>query len=102
MSVLSATAQKQVEDGLVKEGALTVAKLAELKGQASNQHVPFLSFLVNEKQVSDEVLTKAIAGATKVPYVNLATAGINPEVLDLLPEDIAERYMAVPLGEMQI
>jgi type IV pilus assembly protein PilB len=101
MSVLSAAAQKQVEDGLVKDGALTEEKLNELKGQADKQHVPFLSFLINEKQVSDEVLTKAIAGAAKVPYVNLASAGINPSVLDLLPEDIAERYMAVPLGEMQ-
>lgn len=101
MSVLSATAQKQVEDGLIKDGALTAEKLAELKGQADKQHVPFLSFLVNQKKVSDEVLTKAIAGAAKVPYVNLATARINPNVLDLLAEDIAERYMAVPLGEMQ-
>ncbi len=101
MSVLSAAAQKQVEDGLVKDGALTEDKLRELKEQASKEHMPFLSFLINEKQVSDEVLTKAIAGAAKVPYVNLATARINSNVLDLLPEDISERYMAVPLGEMQ-
>jgi type IV pilus assembly protein PilB len=101
MSVLSAAAQTQVEDGLVKDGALTKEKIAELKEQADKQHVPFLSFLVNEKQVSDEVLTKAIAGVAKVPYVNLANARINPTVLDLLAEDIAERYMTVPLGEMQ-
>jgi type IV pilus assembly protein PilB len=101
MSVLSATAQKQVEDGLVEDGALTSEKLAELKEEADKQHVPFLSFLINEKQVSDEVLTKVIASAAKVPYVNLANARINPTILDLLPEDIAERYMAVPLGEMQ-
>jgi type IV pilus assembly protein PilB len=33
--------------------------------------------------------------------VNLVDAKIDPKVLSLLPEDIAERYMAVPLGEMQ-
>src|SRR5690606_23907543 len=37
----------------------------------------------------------------KVPYVNLTDAPIDPETLELLPQDIAERYMAVPLGEMQ-
>jgi type IV pilus assembly protein PilB len=36
-----------------------------------------------------------------VPYVNLSEAHIDPDVLDLLSQDIAERYMAVPLGEMQ-
>jgi type IV pilus assembly protein PilB len=101
MSVLSAAVQKQVEDGLVKDGVLTAEKLAELKEQADKQHTPFLSFLINEKKVSDEVLTKAMAGTAKVPYVNLSSARINSTVLDLLSEDIAERYMAVPLGEMQ-
>ncbi|HEY9712104.1 MAG TPA: GspE/PulE family protein, partial [Chroococcales cyanobacterium] len=28
-------------------------------------------------------------------------AHIDPDILDLLPQEIAERYMAVPLGEMQ-
>jgi type IV pilus assembly protein PilB len=36
-----------------------------------------------------------------VPYVNLLKAQIDEKVLSLLPHDIAERYMAVPLGEMQ-
>ena len=35
-----------------------------------------------------------------MPYVNLSSAQIDVKVLDLLPADIAERYMAVPLGEM--
>jgi type IV pilus assembly protein PilB len=33
--------------------------------------------------------------------VNLSAAAVDPKVLDLLSQDIAERYMAVPLGEMQ-
>jgi type IV pilus assembly protein PilB len=101
MSVLSTAAQKQVEDILVKEGTLTKDKLAELKKKAEEEHTPILSMLVSDGHVSDEVLTKTMAQVTKVPYVNLSSAHINPEVLDLLPQDVAERYMAVPLGEMQ-
>jgi type IV pilus assembly protein PilB len=51
--------------------------------------------------ITDEQLTKANATITKVPYVNLQTAKVDPAILALLPQDIAERYMAVPLGEMQ-
>ncbi|HEX3568643.1 MAG TPA: GspE/PulE family protein [Candidatus Saccharimonadales bacterium] len=101
MSVLSTAAQQQVEDDLVKEGALTKERLKELKGKSDQDGVPLLSLLVSEGDVSDETLTKSIAQAMKVPYVNLSNAHIDPKILDLLPEDIAERYMAVPLGEMQ-
>jgi type IV pilus assembly protein PilB len=101
MSVLSTAAQKQVEDTLVAQGALTQAKLDELKTKAGKQGTPLLSLLVSDGHVSEETLTKTIAHVTKVPYVNLSAAKIDAEVLDLLPQEVAERYMAVPLGEMQ-
>jgi type IV pilus assembly protein PilB len=99
MSVLSTAAQKQVEDGLVADGAITADQLKELKEKASKEGTPFLALL--SSKVPDETLTKAIATATRVPYVNLSAARIETEILELLPEDVAERYMAVPLGEMQ-
>ena len=101
MSVLSTAAQTQVEETLVSDGVLTKEKLAELKTAAEKEGTPLLSFLVTGGHVSDEAMTKTIAHVTKVPYVNLSNAHIDPDVLDLLPQDIAERYMAVPLGEMQ-
>lgn len=101
MSVLSTAAQKQVEDTLVKGGVITKEQLAELEKKAETTSTPLLSLLVSDGHVSDEVLTKAIATVNKVPYVNLSTARIDPEILELLPQDVAERYMAVPLGEMQ-
>jgi type IV pilus assembly protein PilB len=101
MSVLSTVTQKQVEDTLVKNEAITKEKLADLKTKAEAQHVPLLSLLLGDGQISDEVLTKTIATVTKVPYVNLSGAHIDSKVLDLLPQEVAERYMAVPLGEMQ-
>ncbi len=100
MSVLSASTEQQVEDNLVKEGILNSAELDDLKHKAEEKHTPLLSFLVSDGHISDEVLTKSIAHVTQIPYVNLKSAHIDPKVLDLLPHEIAERYMAVPLGEM--
>ena len=101
MSVLSATIQKQVEDTLVKDGLLTAQKLTELKQKAAQQSLPLLGLVVSEGKVSGERLTKTIAHVTKVPYVNLMNARVEPTVLELLPQETAERYMAVPLGEIQ-
>ncbi|PID30723.1 type II secretion system protein E [Candidatus Saccharibacteria bacterium] len=101
MSVLSATAQTQVEDKLVADGVVTRADLAELKKQSKDNSAPFFRLLVTTGKVSNEQLTKTIAHVSKIPYVNLLDAKIDSKVLEMLPRDIAERYMAVPLGEMQ-
>ncbi len=101
MSVLSVTAQTQVEEKLVNDKVITRADLALLKVRSKDQGTPLFSMLVSSGKVSNEDLTKTIAHVTHVPYVNLLEARIDPKVLELLPEDLAERYMAVPLGEMQ-
>ena len=101
MSVLSAASQIQVEETLVSEGVITEADLQEIRAVAERDKLPVFSQLVASGKVSNEQLTKAIAVVTKVPYVNLTTAKVDPKVLDLLPQEVAERYMAVPLGEMQ-
>ncbi|MDZ7786543.1 MAG: GspE/PulE family protein [Candidatus Saccharibacteria bacterium] len=101
MSVLSSNAQKEVENRLLERDFLSDEKLAELKQRAKDENTPLFSLLLSEQLISNEELTKIIAQANNVPYVNLSTARVNPEVLKLLPKDIARQYMAVPLGEMQ-
>jgi len=101
MSVLSAETQTSVEDTLVEEGILTRADLSELKTQATDSGSPLFSLLVSSGKVTNEQLTKTIAHVSKIPYVNLLEAKVDSKVLELLPIEIAERYMTVPLGEMQ-
>lgn len=101
MSVLSAANQKQVEQTLVKDGFVKQEALDKAKIKAEKAATPFLSLLVDDGIISNEVLTKVIAKTNKVPYVNLADARIEREVLRLLPRDVAEHYMAVPLGQIQ-
>jgi type IV pilus assembly protein PilB len=101
MNVLTPTIKQHVEETLVANGAVTKEKLEQIKEAAKQSNEPFFGLLINEGHVSDEQLTKALAAANNIPYVNLGTARIEPKTLDLLPQDIAEHYMAVPLGKMQ-
>jgi type IV pilus assembly protein PilB len=100
VSLLSAETQKQVEQVVVEEGLLTPEKIKELRDIAESKSIPLFSLLVSEGHITNEQLTKTISHITKVPYVNLSNAKIDPKILTLIPQDIAERYMAVPLGEM--
>lgn len=101
MSVLSAASEQQIQDYLVEKGMISADKLTAAKKASKAAKQPLFGYLVKNNLVSDEQLTKANATVTNIPYVNLTSAKIDPKILKLLPQDIAERYMAVPLGEMQ-
>jgi type IV pilus assembly protein PilB len=103
MSVLlSETTQHQIEQELIKEGLITEEKLDLFKAKAEKDHKPFFSLLINEKAISDEQFTKASAMVNKIPYVNLTDSPpIAQKVLELINQDTANFYMAVPLGTMR-
>lgn len=101
MSVLTPEIQKDVEQQLIEAGLLTEEALTEHRGIAADKGDPFFVHLVNDKVITDEDLTKAISTVLGVPYVNLGTVQVNQSILSLLPKEVAERFMAVPLGEMQ-
>ena len=86
---------------MVKEKQITLADLEHIKKSAETTNKPFFELLVTEGKVSNEYLTKVVAGINRVPYVNLLDARIERDVLRLLSKEIAERYMAVPLGQAQ-
>lgn len=101
MSMLSLTGEEQVREALIDSGIIRREDLEKLIVEAKSKGTPLFTYLITSGQINDEDLTKITAKITHVPYVNLSSARIDNNVLKLLPQDIAERYMAVPLGEMQ-
>lgn len=101
MSVLSEENQQKIEELLVSEKLLSAKKIAELKKLAAEKKTPFLGLLLQEKHLNNEQFTKLTAQALSMPYVNLIASKVSPAILNLLSRDVAERFMAVPLGEME-
>jgi type IV pilus assembly protein PilB len=103
MSVLlSETTQHQIEQELVKEKVLDEAELELYRAKAGKEHKPLFSLLISDKIITDEQFTKASALVNKIPYVNLTEAPpIAQKVLELISQDTANFYMAVPLGTMK-
>jgi type IV pilus assembly protein PilB len=100
VAILTEQNQKKLEELLVDDKLITQELLEAYRTRAAQQNQPLLALLLNDKRITDEQLTKATATMSGIPYVNLTTAQIDQKVLDLLGQDIAERYMAVPLGEV--
>lgn len=101
MALLTAEIQDKLTGLLVEEGLVAQTTIDEAQAESAKANQPLLSVLLQKGLVDDELLTHAIAQVSGVPYVNLRSSMIDDKILQLLPEDIAERFMAVPLAEVQ-
>lgn len=101
MALLTSDMQEKLITLLVEEGLVAEDVLRAAENDAAKTNKPLFATLTEQGVVDDELLTHAIAQVSGVPYVNLSNSLINQDVLQLLPEDIAERFMAVPLAEVQ-
>jgi len=101
MPLLTDDIQEKLIKLLVEEGLVSSAVLDAAKIESTTVSKPLFTLLSEQAIVDDELLTHAIAQVSGVPYVNLANTIIDQNILTLLPEDIAERFMAVPLAEVQ-
>jgi type IV pilus assembly protein PilB len=101
MALLTSDIQEKLVNLLIEEGLVDEAVLKLAEEDAAKTNKPLLAILAEQGAVDDELLTHAIAQVSGVPYVNLTNSLIDQDVLTLLPEDIAERFMAVPLAEVE-
>ncbi len=101
MAVLTDEIQTKLEQLFIEQKMLTPDAIAAAKAKAKTTGSPLLTQLVQDKVITNEDLTRGIATVSQVAYVNLTNTDIDQETLKLLPKDIAERYMAVPLGTLK-
>src|SRR5664279_152146 len=101
MSLLTEDNQKKFELLLVQEKVLNASELKTAKEKAVKDKKNLVVYLLDNNLVDNETLTHLSAMVSGVQYVNLLEATIDQTVLKLLSKDIAEHFMAVPLGEVQ-
>lgn len=101
MALMTDDIQEKIITLLIEEGLVSASTIEEKKAEVASSGKPLLNVLTADNVIDDELLTHAIAQVSGVPYVNLTNSIIDQSVLSLLPSDIAERFMAVPLAEVQ-
>lgn len=101
MPLLTDDIQKHLLELLKDEGLLSSADLTSAEAEAEKANAPLFSVLTDNGILDEELLAHAIAQVSGVPYVNLTNSIIDQDILSLIPSDVAERFMAVPLAEVQ-
>jgi len=77
-------------------GETLEAALAEPKDKGG---VRVLAWLAERGLIDEEELAFQLAQRLRIPYLNLATSVLDPEVVALIREDLATRYQVVALSE---
>lgn len=101
MALLTDDIQDKLIELFVGEGLVSAETLRAAGDAAKKENKPLFSLLTDQAIIDDEMLTHAIAQLSGVPYINLTNTTVDQAILGLLPEDTAERFMAVPLAESQ-
>lgn len=101
MALLTDDIQEKLIKLLIEEGLVESSVIQDATRRAEASNKPLFSLLTDEQIVDNELLVHAVAQVSGVPYVNLSGSVVDQDILSLLPADVAERFMAVPLAEMQ-
>jgi type IV pilus assembly protein PilB len=84
--------QAKLIDPKTLEAALEIQKTQQKKiGQ----------ILVDMGVTDDEQIAKALASQLKIPFIRLNDIQITREVIDLVPRDMAENYLLVPVKQVK-
>ena len=101
MALMTDDIQQKLVALLQEEGLVSGEAISSAVETAAKSGKPLLTVLTDESIIDMELMTHAIAQVSGVPYVNLTNTIVDQAILSLLPSDIAERFMAVPLAEVQ-
>lgn len=101
MALLTDDIQNKLANLLVEEGLVQASKIEFAVKASAEQGKSLIAYLLSNKILDNEVLVHAMSHVSGIPYVNLENTTIPQDVLDLIPLDVAERNMAVPIAEVQ-
>lgn len=91
---------KHLGDILISEGNLSEQRLEDaLRWQQQHPGIHLGDVLVELGYCSREQINAAMATKLGIPYVKLSNYEIPPQVLSLVPADIALQYNVLPLAE---
>jgi type IV pilus assembly protein PilB len=89
-------ARKRLGEILIAAGVLDETKLRAALAEQRRWGGHLGRILVDMRALSEEAMVSALAHQLNFPTVNLDTAQVAGEVLDLVPPELAEQYSVIP------
>ena len=91
--------QERILQLILEEGLADVNTTNAVRQKAQSEGKPMLQELVNQKVISDDMVAHATAVIMGVPYIELKNIKMDQDILSKIPQEVAMRVLAAPLGE---
>jgi len=89
--------KKSLGESLVEQGMLTEAQLGKAQEEGKKTGEPLKKSLIRLGLVAEEDLVNFMSAALNIPSVDLSTYLIKPELLELVPENLARKHHLIPI-----
>lgn len=86
-------------DILRKKNLLTDEQVSEVKLEHINTGRDVKAILVERGLVKEKELIQAQAELLDIPFIELASVGLSPDILSKIPESVARHYLLLPFIE---
>src|ERR1700733_14052181 len=92
---------ERIADALVEDGLLGANQVEELLEQQKKEGARLVKLIVEKAYVSEQDLAVFMGRVLNVTPVNIARAAILPDVVDLLPRDVAHNHKVIPISRLE-
>ena len=92
---------ERIADALVEDGLLSAGQIEELLEQQKKEGARLIKLIVDKAYVSEQDLAVSMGRVLNVPPINLSRVNIPPEIVELLPREIAHNYKVVPVSRLE-
>ncbi len=92
---------ERIADALVEDNLLTTQQVEELAALQKKEGTRLLKLLIEKAYVNDVDMVVAMGRVLNTPPVNVARAGIPPEIAGLVPREVALNYKVLPVARLE-
>lgn len=92
------TANQGIADILFNQGELTQEQQEKIKLEAVNQGRREEDLILEHNYAGKQAVMRAMAQKMGVDFVDVASVGIAPEAVGMIPESVAKRYQVLPFA----
>ncbi|HTA28861.1 MAG TPA: ATPase, T2SS/T4P/T4SS family [Candidatus Cybelea sp.] len=100
MPPLNKSLGERIADALVEDGLLSGAQVDELMEKQKKEGTRFIRLVVEKAYVSENDLVVSMGRVLNTPPVNVARMGIDKEVAELVPREMASNYKVLPVSRL--
>ncbi|MBU4310815.1 type II secretion system ATPase GspE [bacterium] len=89
--------KKKLGEILVEKGVITSAQLTQVLAEQKRTGERLGRILVNLGFITERELIKFLGAQMDIPPINLDNYLIDPQIIDLVPQSLARRYILIPV-----